>query len=244
MGQVETVPWFPTPACRLESDVSFIISNRQSTTTSTCNISLTSDYRDSAHRIAPKLAWWLRTYLTPEVARRKREGNTAKPTKVVILDNGILSISPVPHSGVEDEAPEEEGWAHVGGSSKTGDAAYSSSNGKPGGPPDFAHEESQYDDSKTLWNRIKEERSFVDGSSRLSPWSFASNPHGTQMANLICAIDPFCELYVARVAEDAMGITSKRVAQVYSSPFPPGTPLVVVMCVFVCVCPCPKLMSP
>ncbi|KAI5924908.1 peptidase S8/S53 domain-containing protein [Camillea tinctor] len=34
------------------------------------------------------------------------------------------------------------------------------------------------------------------------------------MANLICAIDPFCEIYVARVAEDSFGITSERVAKI------------------------------
>ncbi|XXH00917.1 hypothetical protein Hte_007268 [Hypoxylon texense] len=33
------------------------------------------------------------------------------------------------------------------------------------------------------------------------------------MANLICAIDPFCEIYVARVAEDSFGITPERVAE-------------------------------
>ncbi|KAK1471413.1 hypothetical protein CTAM01_16536 [Colletotrichum tamarilloi] len=33
------------------------------------------------------------------------------------------------------------------------------------------------------------------------------------MANLICAIDPLCEIYVARVAEDAFGIRPDRVAK-------------------------------
>jgi hypothetical protein len=34
------------------------------------------------------------------------------------------------------------------------------------------------------------------------------------MANLICAFDPYCELYVARVGEDTLGIMAKRVEQV------------------------------
>lgn len=36
-----------------------------------------------------------------------------------------------------------------------------------------------------------------DGSE--SPWWHADDPHGTQMANLIAAIDPRCALYIARV---------------------------------------------
>ena len=34
------------------------------------------------------------------------------------------------------------------------------------------------------------------------------------MANLICALDPLCEIYVARVAEDAFGIKADNVAKV------------------------------
>ncbi|KAF5012574.1 hypothetical protein F66182_15251, partial [Fusarium sp. NRRL 66182] len=33
------------------------------------------------------------------------------------------------------------------------------------------------------------------------------------MANLICALDPLCEIYVARVAEDAFGIKADNVAK-------------------------------
>lgn len=68
--------------------------------------------------------------------------------------------------------------------------------------------------NSSLSSRIKEGRSFVAGGSSHSPWHLACNPHGTQMANLICAIDPLCEIYVARVAEDAVGITPDRVTKV------------------------------
>lgn len=64
-----------------------------------------------------------------------------------------------------------------------------------------------------LWSRIKAGRSFVDSASKFCPWQFPSDPHGTQMANLICAIDPLCEIYVARVAEDAVGIKPDNVAK-------------------------------
>lgn len=72
---------------------------------------------------------------------------------------------------------------------------------------------------KSLWTHIETGRSFVDSSSRSSPWQFPSDPHGTQMANLVCAIDPSCKLYVARVAEDAFGITAERVAKVSRTNF-------------------------
>jgi hypothetical protein len=78
-----------------------------------------------------------------------------------------------------------------------------------------------YDDGnlanpKTLWSWIKGGKSFVDDDSQGSSWLFASDPHGTQMANLICALDPGCELYIAKVADDRFGITPERVSKVSS----------------------------
>lgn len=66
---------------------------------------------------------------------------------------------------------------------------------------------------RTLWSRIKLGRSFVDDDHQLSPWLFASDPHGTQLANIICAIDPACELYVAKVTDGRDGIRPHRVAR-------------------------------
>jgi len=67
----------------------------------------------------------------------------------------------------------------------------------------------------TLWSRIKEGKSFVDDDYRVSPWLFASDPHGTQMANLICSLDPACELYVAKVTDgNNFGISPERVISV------------------------------
>lgn len=142
--------------------------------------------------------------------------NRFQRTKVAILDNGILSISPAPYRSAEFALPDDKEMP-----------AMSRSNGQNGlrdraggsvddgaGTTDQSYPE---DDSNSLWTRIKEGASFVDGNSRLNPWLFATNAHGTQMANLICAIDPTCELYVARVAEDVTGITSKSVSQVCCS---------------------------
>lgn len=50
--------------------------------------------------------------------------------------------------------------------------------------------------------QIKEGISFVhgaDGESE-SPWWLPSHEHGSQMADIICSIDPYCELYPAKVA--------------------------------------------
>ena len=41
--------------------------------------------------------------------------------------------------------------------------------------------------------------SFFHPDDSESPWWHADDPHGTQMANLIAAIDPRCALYIARV---------------------------------------------
>ncbi|KAI0526729.1 hypothetical protein F5B22DRAFT_655851 [Xylaria bambusicola] len=166
-----------------------------------------ADLSEIARRVAPKLAQRLQKL--GNIVGRKRDEKDSKfrPTKVAILDNGILSISPISHQYTEegDSGRQGEKVTIEGGRSDHGDAA--------GAQTDAQNTRDQHDDDRSLWKRIKEGRSFVDGDSRLSPWLFASNPHGTQMANLICAIDPFCELYVARVAEDARGITANRVAQ-------------------------------
>lgn len=41
--------------------------------------------------------------------------------------------------------------------------------------------------------------SYVSGQEGERPWWLAEEPHGTWMANLITAIDPRCDLYIARV---------------------------------------------
>ncbi|KAE9566636.1 hypothetical protein CGMCC3_g17204 [Colletotrichum fructicola] len=48
---------------------------------------------------------------------------------------------------------------------------------------------------------------------RVSPWYLASNPHGTQMANLVCAIDPLCQLFVAKIADSHYGYSAARAAE-------------------------------
>ena len=55
-----------------------------------------------------------------------------------------------------------------------------------------------------LPGQIKDGISFVhgaDGESE-SHWWLPSNEHGPQMADIICAIDPYCELYPIKVANE------------------------------------------
>jgi hypothetical protein len=78
-------------------------------------------------------------------------------------------------------------------------------------PPLLQAEE---DENRGLWPRIAEGESFIGNPARLPPWQFSSDPHGTQMANIISAIDPHCDLYVAKVAEGRHGILPDNVAEV------------------------------
>jgi hypothetical protein len=65
-------------------------------------------------------------------------------------------------------------------------------------------------------------RHVVDGTSLVDTgddeeqvWWHASEPHGTQMARLICSMDSRCELYAIKVAETrSSGISANVVAEV------------------------------
>lgn len=64
-------------------------------------------------------------------------------------------------------------------------------------------------------SRIKEGESFVYSDGIEQPWWHASAAHGSQMASLICAIDPCCELYIAKVGETTTsGVSAERVIEV------------------------------
>ncbi|KAF3808686.1 hypothetical protein GCG54_00006554 [Colletotrichum gloeosporioides] len=79
-----------------------------------------------------------------------------------------------------------------------------------------AHPEDAPDEFWTadnLWARICDGKSFVHEQDRVSPWYLASNPIGTQMANLVCAIDPLCQLFVAKIADSHYGYSAARAAE-------------------------------
>ncbi|RYP07033.1 hypothetical protein DL764_002792 [Monosporascus ibericus] len=41
----------------------------------------------------------------------------------------------------------------------------------------------------------------TDSTDRILPWWMVSDPHGTQMASLVSAVNPWCRLYIARVGK-------------------------------------------
>ena len=53
-------------------------------------------------------------------------------------------------------------------------------------------------------SQIKDGISFVhgpDGESE-SPWWIPSHEHGPQMADIICAIGPYCQIYPVKVTDE------------------------------------------
>lgn len=70
----------------------------------------------------------------------------------------------------------------------------------------------------SLAKRIVEGISLVSRDNEEQAWWHATDPHGTQMATIICSINPCCDLYVVKVAEsNASGITGHNVAKVSRS---------------------------
>jgi hypothetical protein len=66
--------------------------------------------------------------------------------------------------------------------------------------------------NKRSFSRIKNGVSFLYHKNKGSPWWPAIDTHGTQMAELICQLDPFCELYIAKAGVNKLSHT--RVAKV------------------------------
>lgn len=65
--------------------------------------------------------------------------------------------------------------------------------------------------------QIRDGQSFVMKGAEVQPWWHATGPHGTQMTSLICAIDPCCEIFIARVGDsNNSGVTPRRLAMVRS----------------------------
>lgn len=55
---------------------------------------------------------------------------------------------------------------------------------------------------------------FVHKGDTESHWWLSSDAHGTHMAKLIYSIDPFCQLYIAKVGDDKHDIKVERVTEV------------------------------
>lgn len=152
----------------------------------------------------PNLSRFIQNYQKILSTKRVTEIPGFRPTRVAIIDNGVLSIPPHA-SGSQSKI--QKGGRPSTAVSNTGPASVD------GKDEEYLRPTSSHE-YRTLWSRIKDGSSFVTYDDRVSPWMFASDPHGTQMANLICAIDPGCEIYVAKVTERRHGILPRRVADV------------------------------
>ncbi|EHK42138.1 hypothetical protein TRIATDRAFT_322237 [Trichoderma atroviride IMI 206040] len=62
-------------------------------------------------------------------------------------------------------------------------------------------EDPQPENEIDISRRIVDGVSYINKDNREYLWWHASEPHGTQMATIICAINPCCHLYIAKVAE-------------------------------------------
>ncbi|CAH0024479.1 unnamed protein product, partial [Clonostachys rhizophaga] len=164
----------------------------------------------------------LTQYLSPRLAKLVQDlsgkvyegirSGQFKRTKVAILDNGILCVPPVLQASQSLPSVIEDGLNENETTSEKVKSTQSPQSTREA-PLSSNPKQKTNGDKQGLWYRIRGGKSFVESSSRFNPWQFPSDAHGTQMANLICALDPYCDLYVARVAETTVGINAASVAK-------------------------------
>lgn len=70
-------------------------------------------------------------------------------------------------------------------------------------------------DSFTLRQKSLEGISFVYHYDEESNWWLASDSHGTQMANLVNHIDPYCKLYIAKVGDKKENLMPDSIVKVF-----------------------------
>ena len=151
---------------------------------------------NSAQAAVPKLAPFIKKYDGDPNFKKQ------PATKVALLDNGVFAMDVKRHQ--RDLEPADRSLPAKKSIQGTitvdragGDAQANKDSGE-----------------RVMTDQIIRRVSFVEEDGRESPWYFPLDPHGTQMANLICAIDPRCELYVVRIAERRSSITPEIVAKV------------------------------
>ncbi|UKZ78892.1 hypothetical protein TrVFT333_006638 [Trichoderma virens FT-333] len=162
---------------------------------------------ETAQKAFPKLYPFIKSYqhYQPLAAEKKK---SYRPTRIAIIDNGIMNV---PHAS-RTQADRKINSKHL----DEGLNGWGTDDRMSGADRNDTNLTDPSENHKTLGDRIRGGRSFADDDFQLSPWMFASDPHGTQMANLICAIDPTCELYVAKVTDGRFGITPEWVSRVSS----------------------------
>jgi hypothetical protein len=153
------------------------------------------------------------------MTNRRAAGGKIPRTRVALIDSGVVVVS---------------GKRNKTGSSAT--RAHEVNGGGTKSPTTDTHgplrssallsttlaDQEQEDRAENGWwtddlaMHIEDGKSFVTtGDNEEQVWWHASEPHGTQMARLICSIDPSCRLLVAKVAETrSHGISANVVAEV------------------------------
>ncbi|RFU78593.1 peptidase s8 s53, subtilisin kexin sedolisin [Trichoderma arundinaceum] len=163
------------------------------------------ELEETSERVVPRLSQFTKRYYNYVQDLANFESRIHRPTRVAVIDNGVLGIS-----------PNAEGFWDLPNAQQPFDARRQKARHEH---LSVRNTNGQWSNNKTLFSRIKEGQSFVDDGNRVSQWFLASDPHGTQMARLICSIDPCCDLYVARVSKGRSGIIPARVARVGYLPF-------------------------
>lgn len=84
------------------------------------------------------------------------------------------------------------------------------------GPSLLKHDATHPTSVQSVFDQVKSGESFIyDVGGRKSAWYMARDAaHGTQMASLVSALDPRCEIFIAQVSNGRHEVTPDRVEQV------------------------------
>ncbi|KAH6982583.1 hypothetical protein EDB80DRAFT_735975 [Ilyonectria destructans] len=155
---------------------------------------------DIAEKAFPKLWPFIKGY-REYMDNKRLNGDEPRATRVAVIDNGIMNINPLVHAQhIPDLTTPLTPVLPVGTDQGTGNTRVSQEG-----------TDKKHTDSGS--HRVVDGKSFLDENYTMGSWSFASDPHGTQMINLICAIDPRCDIYVAKIIEGRYGIAPDRLAR-------------------------------
>ncbi|KAI9773356.1 MAG: hypothetical protein M1840_007571 [Geoglossum simile] len=179
-------------------------------------------YRDldeiTSDVVGPNLAAFVRKY------RGATSEKDTHKTRVALIDSGVVIVGGKRKAKAEDREQSSKDRGHVpkdkeqapNGGEQVSGANEQFSNGNE----ETSKKEESLKDNEQWWTndlakQVVDGKSFVStGDDEEQVWWHASEPHGTQMARLICSIDPRCELYVAKVAETRRsGVSANVVAE-------------------------------
>jgi len=111
------------------------------------------------------------------VDNKEQKGEKPRATRIAVIDNGIMNINPL----VNGQPVQNSTNSLASGLS----AATDSRTGSKTTPKDGA-DEKKVDSSQSqgVSDRVVTGQSFLDENYTMGSWSFASDPHGTQLSPL------------------------------------------------------------